>query len=286
MQPLPDPTGDALWNYVEDLKRGKPEGRSFFAQTTGDPAEFAALIPLTDVLYEAIHPEEQGLSGRERAQVRLLEELVSPPEHTTQAGGGGIARSRPFARWPLARRRWAAAALLAATTVAACWIRPVPAPLTTLRVRAMIQDHEEFVHGPSKVAFRSTQPSRVAAWLSGRLRYSVTPVDLSFAGASLVGGRRCTLEGIPIAFFMYRSANAPVSLYEFAAPRCRLPGLAPRLDNGRRFLAGMDGRYRVVAWRARRRVYVLVADLPADRLMEIALHGASSDQTDQQGDSL
>jgi anti-sigma factor RsiW len=288
MQHQEDETGELLWRYVAELKRAEdPEAVNFVARTPADPADVAALLPLADAVHEALREETTAMPPDPAARARL--ESVIRAARSPAARRSGLLRKWPgtVTGRPLWQPALAALALVAVLALVLWSLHGAePDRVVTLRAQSMIRDHQEFVEDPGKVAIRGSDPVRVAAALSPQLGYRVTPVDLSLAGANLLGGRRCTLDRQPIAFFMYRAAGDAVSLYELRAPRCRLPGMAEKTREGRRFLTGTDGMCNVLAWRSGDRLYVLVSALATDRLLDMALHVAGNATSEGAGDTL
>ncbi len=279
-----DEAGELIWKYIEEIRAADdPATINFVARTPADLNEYAALLPLADVLDATLRDEATGSGQEDEPPAVLLAAIQS-----SQAQH--IALSRQRDRRFLWRGRWAVWGLAAAAAMFTFLIwRSVPhafLPTVTLRVQSMIRDHEEFVLDPAKVAVKGDDPIRVAAALSPQFGYAVMPVDLSLAGAKLLGGRRCMLDGAVVAFFMYHVGDLPVSVYELRAAHCRLPGLAEQVVAGRRYLNGTDGKYNVLAWRTGDRLYVMVSVLQTEKLTEMAQHLNGSATNGQAGDTL
>ncbi len=273
---------ELLWRYIEKLKQAdEPAASDPITWTETDAPDCVPLLWVADAVHWALQPMNSP------ADASLPGELVAAIRHDeSRSHLFGTARATVWGRAPFLRA--ALVVGVAALLAVAVWSRrPGPHSVTVaLNVRSMIQDHQEFVEDPGRVTVRSADARQVAARLTPQLGFTVAPVDLSLAGANLLGGRRCSLDGQPIAFFMYQAQGKPVSVYELRAPRCRLPGMAAETREGRRFLRGTDGRCNVEAWRAGDRVYAIVSVLPADRLLEMAMHVSGGSNQEGAGDVL
>lgn len=263
-----DDAGELLWKYIEELKAADaPDGVNFVARTPADPEAVSALLPMADAAYAALR------AGPCAADPEARRRLAGAIEQDRRLCRGrarirtGLRRLRPGGRLS------SALALALCASFAVLFFRwQAEAPTMVLHARSMIRDHQEFVEHPARVMVRGPDPEVVARGLSARLGFAVAPVDLSLAGATLIGGRRCELDGRPIAFFMYRADSVPVSVYEVQTVHCKLPGLAAERLDGRRFLMGTNDNYHVLAWRSKNRLYVFVSALPEARMADLALH--------------
>ncbi len=278
-----DEAAELLWKYIEEIREADdPEAVNFVARTSADLMEYAALLPLADALHETLREAAAEADVQDEPPAALVAAIQV-------SGRRSIGKNRPSRRpFPVGWRLAVGGLAMMTTLVLLIW-RSVPrAPLTTvtLHVQSMIRDHEEFVQNPAKVSVRGSDPAKVAAALSPQIGYTITPADLSLAGAQMLGGRRCTLDGQPIAYFMYRAEGIPVSLYELRAPRCRLPGMAEKAVAGRRYLSGTDSIWTVLAWRMGDRLYVIVSALNERRLIEMAQHVSGHGANDGAGDTL
>lgn len=110
----------------------------------------------------------------------------------------------------------------------------------------------------------------VAAHFSKQLRLEVIAPDLSAAGFELVGADTCGVGDRTGAHVLYRSVDDGIMLSVFSVGR--LSGLKP----SERFAGRQRGYYvstgdslTVVVWHEGPGTYIICADLPADRIVEM-----------------
>jgi anti-sigma factor RsiW len=145
-----------------------------------------------------------------------------------------------------------------------------------LPLAALVADHVEYLAKPSPAEFATRDARAAAVYLGRRLGYPVAPVDLSPAGATLLGGRKCELQGVPVAFLFYDCDGTRLSLYQLDTRLARLPGLAPVRFHGHDYRAGQRGLggdrrpVNLVAWQSGGMTFVLVADMEREALLRIA----------------
>jgi anti-sigma factor RsiW len=157
-------------------------------------------------------------------------------------------------------------------------LAPSPAPRTAhraLSLAALVADHVEYLAKPAPAEFATRDPHAAAGYLSRRLGYPVAAVDLSVEGATLLGGRKCSLGGVPIAFLFYDCRGTRLSLYQLDARLARLPALAPVPFHGREYRVGRRGPVNLVVWQSGRLMFVLVSNMERSRLLRVADRAAA-----------
>lgn len=149
------------------------------------------------------------LLGRTSAALRAKQSSAPPPSLE--------ARVRSLAPKPRLGMRWVAVAVAVATVAASA----------ALPRRALAQDFADevvahHVRGFAREKpcdYESSDPDAVARWVASKLGYRVD-VPLP-AGATLLGARVCSIDGVKTAALMYRGASAPVTI--FVPPRHSKP---------------------------------------------------------------
>jgi anti-sigma factor RsiW len=154
--------------------------------------------------------------------------------------------------------------LLAAGVVLAVVIagdRREPLPASSMRalhggsdhvVEALVADHLHFLQEPRAVEIGSDDPDRLAAALGEKVGFPVAIPRLK--GATLLGGRLCSLWGQKVALTFYDAHGKQLSL--FIAERARFPS---PLAQGSRCTAAI-GDYRVCLLLAGETVLAMVGD--------------------------
>jgi len=177
--------------------------------------------------------------------------------------------SRPSKRyrWPSAVAALATCLVIAILT-ASFWRHGYQT--RTVAVAGLLADHLEYLNKPNPTQITSADPHTVADWLSDRVGFRVSAVDLSRKGAALLGGRRCELNGVPLAFLFYEKGGTRISVYEIQGARVQLDALLSRMCNGHKFYVRQYGNTRLVACRSGNSTLVVVSDLNEDELIQIA----------------
>jgi anti-sigma factor RsiW len=139
-----------------------------------------------------------------------------------------------------------------------------------IRLAALVADHVEYLAKPSPAEFATRDARAAAGYLSRRLGYPVAAVDLSPEGAVLLGGRKCELQGVPIAFLFYDRRGTRLSLYQLDTRLARLPDLTPIPFRGHEYCVGRRGPVNLVAWQSGRLTFVIVSDMERSRLLRVA----------------
>jgi anti-sigma factor RsiW len=127
---------------------------------------------------------------------------------------------------------------------------------------AIVEDHAQGLHHESL----TTSDQRAARqWLTTRIAFVVQVPDVS--GLVLERAEVCLLNGRRACLLRYRVDGQVVSYYSYElVPDQRLTESAGSVTFHQQERAG----YRVVAWEEAGVLRALVADLPADRLLDLA----------------
>jgi anti-sigma factor RsiW len=174
---------------------------------------------------------------------------------------------------PHRRRRslWLAAAVaaaIAALALPAAWrLRPRP----VVPVAALARLPLDAALPAGSVAVATIDADRAARWLSDQLGTEIPTVNLSLAGARIVGARAERASGRGI--LLYRGPrDVPIALYLDTDPRAMLPPLRAVTYNGSTYhiLESAAPRASVAAWQADGRTFVAAAPLPLADLLPYA----------------
>lgn len=112
---------------------------------------------------------------------------------------------------PMRPRRRALVPLIAAAALAAATFVTWPRGLGEALADEAVKHHLGGFTRERPCDFESSDPAAVATWIEGRLGYRVavpTPADVR-----LVGARVCSLGGERTAALMYRSGDAPLTIF-------------------------------------------------------------------------
>lgn len=140
----------------------------------------------------------------------------------------------------------------------------------TLSLTLLGEDHLEYLADPQPAQVPGPDPRRVSLGLTPLLKFPVAAVDLQSEGARLLGGRKCQVQGVPIAFLLYDWKGERVSLYQIDGRKIALPPLRENLFHGRRFLVGEEKGLCYVAWRSGAMEFVMVSGVRQERLLHLA----------------
>jgi len=199
-------------------------------------------------------------------------------------------------REPARRRRWAAFPPLwswkqrfAATAVALClliggyglghWhggkqLSSVPGlarpDRPTLSLALLGDDHLEYLANPQPAQVPGPDPRQVSRSMTSMLKFPVAVVDLQHEGARLLGGRKCQLQGVWVAFLLYDWKGERVSLYQIDERKITLPALRPTTFRGRMFHVGAADGLTYVCWRSGAMNFVMVSGAAPERLLRLA----------------
>lgn len=149
-----------------------------------------------------------------------------------------------------------------------------PQGLNLVELRA---DHLRSLTDPGAVSVPGSIPREVTATLAKRNLQAPAPlpVDLSAAGARLLGGCWHDVGGQTLAFLCYEWNGQRVSLYQTDARRLTAPGLqamAERQDKtgSHQYVVQQDSDLTYVAWRTGATNYILVAQEAPERMLHLA----------------
>jgi anti-sigma factor RsiW len=140
----------------------------------------------------------------------------------------------------------------------------------TLALARLGEDHREYlaVREPAQIPGPDIVP--VSRSLTSLVKFPVAAIDLRAQGARLLGGRKCQLQGIRIAFLLYDWKGERVSLYQLNGRQVVLPALHSTAFDGRCFLVGEAEDLSYVAWHSGSREFIMVSGAHSERLLMLA----------------
>lgn len=230
------------------------------------------------------------------AQLAETQELVEGALQTTVRAPATLeARVMAAARREPARRRpWATAALpgswrqwLAAVAAALSLLvggfwaglmhgQPSPVPglahldRPALALARLGEDHLEYLANPQPAQVPGPDPREVSRRMTLLVKFPVAAVDLQPEGARLLGGRKCQLQGVWVAFLLYDWKGERVSLYQIDERKITLPALRSTTFRGRTFRVGGADGLTYVSWRSGVMNFVMVSGAAPERLLRLA----------------
>lgn len=210
---------------------------------------------------ERLRAVERALRG-----LPLAKEEASPALRATLRGLGAQDSKRP---WRARVAAGASAAVLLGAVLASVLVPDTASIAQSLADEAVASHLRAFAAGDgSGCHVESESPHALASWFYERLGFQVEVPDP--ATADLVGARRCTLFGEETAAVVYRTAEAPVTV--FIPP----PGSAAAAACEKSMGQCTEGRYGqtvCVLPDASGAPRVVVGALPADRLCSVVAGG-------------
>lgn len=184
-----------------------------------------------------------------------------------------LSRARFAAALGRQRRRWMAAVgsllFLTLGLGSMWWWRearsdgPLPA--------ALVEDHLLSVSRESPVEFPSSDPRAVTEWFTSRVDFAARAPAIS--GASLLGGRLCTLAGRRAAVAFYRGEGGEggrISLFQMAAEDVALGSLRKMQAGGKDIGCAHRKGVSVLLWTERGVLYALVSEIREEELVRLA----------------
>ena len=153
-----------------------------------------------------------------------------------------------------------------------------PQMLNLVDLRA---DHLRSLTDPAAVSVPGSVPREVTAKLAKHNSEAPAPVpvDLSAAGAKLIGGCWHVVDGQTLAFLCYEWNGRRVSLYQTDKQRLTVPGLQAMTERqdktgSHQYVVQQDSDLTYVAWRSGATNYILVAQEAPDRVLHLAQRAA------------
>jgi len=135
---------------------------------------------------------------------------VRPVPHTLRERLAALAEPRRRAWRPRLVHATALAAALLAAVVGARWVLRPAGPGDRV-AEALVADHLHFLQVPDALEVVSDDPEQIAAWFADKVSFPVRVPRLS--GATLLGGRFCSLWGHEVALTFYEAKGRRLSLF-------------------------------------------------------------------------
>jgi len=143
------------------------------------------------------------------------------------------------------------------------------APRTRPLDDLLVEDFEHFVTKNKPLGVVSGDAAEVAAWLRDRTALGVNVPTIDPQVGTLLGGRKCKIDGEPAAFAVYRIGDSLASFVAVRGPDEALASLKPIERNGRVHWIGHRRGHAIVACRRDGLVYAAVSRLPEDTLLKL-----------------
>ncbi len=135
---------------------------------------------------------------------------VRPVPHTLRERLAALEQPRRRAWRPRLLHVAALTAVVLAAVVAAHWVLR-PAGSGDRVAEALVADHLHFLQVPDALEVVSDDPAQIAAWFADKVSFPVRVPRLS--GATLLGGRFCSLWGHEVALTFYEVKGRRLSLF-------------------------------------------------------------------------
>ncbi len=206
--------------------------------------------------------------GGSRSRLQVLEgerkAFKAGPARGRGAGAGGrgvrvLGAVRSCSASAIARYA-AAACVLAAGVIGGHHAGRESGP-RALPVQSIVEDYASGL-GPSaplEVSARSTGDT--SRWLSKHMGRRVSLPTASRVGATLLGARRCTVEGRLSAQAHYLKNGVRVAYYQIHAPHLGLAGLGEVRSGGRSYFTQNLNGCNLIAWRSDEDIMAVVSPL-------------------------
>ena len=160
----------------------------------------------------------ERFDAERRTERAIASELARPEPGDDGVWRRALGRARQPGRFRLA---WAAGLAAALPLVALVWSLASRKEGLTSDLR---KDYQEYRSGQWKLDILSSESNVVERFFQDRMGLAVKAPS-TLEDLTLVGGRKCSLRGVPTAFLVYRRPGADVSLFVFHADHLdRFPG--------------------------------------------------------------
>ncbi len=212
------------------------------------------------------------LESEREWRAALQEKLPTPqaPLHVKERLFAALAGGRVRTELRRQRRRFLTAAVLAGIVcvgLAAAWLWRERSR-DGLLLAALTEDHLLYASRAEPAEFASSDPDEVARWLAGRVDFGIWVPRL--AGATLIGGRLCTLADRRAALSIYQRNGRRLSLFQMPAAGLPIGSLHPMQADGRLFRCGHRKGLSLIAWVDRDVLFALVSDLSQADMVRLA----------------
>jgi anti-sigma factor RsiW len=143
-------------------------------------------------------------------------------------------------------------------------------------VKESVEELQSFIVGRRPLDLASNDPAALQSWLHGEVDFAL-PAPAVTPGVELLGGQLGLFLQRRVAAYMYRADGHLVALYVMPAERLAPPAAPTVALAGQAASVRERGGFAAVYWQAGGLAYVLISDLPPDRMIALAdtLAGAS-----------
>lgn len=131
---------------------------------------------------------------------------------------------------------------------------------------ALVEDFDHFVTEAKPLQIVSADAKEVSDWLRGRTALTVSVPSVDPAMASLMGGRKCKINGKPAAFVVYQVGDEKASLVALRGSEEVLAGMRRVDRNGHTHWIDHCRGHTVLACRRGELIYAVISRLPEESL--------------------
>lgn len=131
----------------------------------------------------------------------------------------------------------------------------------------VVSDFEHFIDHGAYVQLASADATEVADWLSRKTALAVTLPTSADPQCKLIGARKCSLDGRPVAFAVYEMHGTPAAVAALASTGDYLKQMEESRHDGDRYWVDRRRGHTVVACRRGELVYAAVSTLPEEELI-------------------
>ena len=209
-------------------------------------------------LAHKIQQADDVLVFEESALLRLVRPEAADPAH---------ARRIRLRNWRLATGGAIAAALLLAVTL---FVANRPREVERVPfVDAVVDDFDHFITEAKSLQIVSADAKDVSDWLRDRTALAVSVPLVDSAMGTLLGGRKCKINGVPAAFAIYRIGDEMVSVVALRGSDEALARMK-RIDrDGHTHWIDHCRDHTVLACRRGELIYAIVSRLPEESLFPL-----------------
>ncbi|MCH7721013.1 MAG: zf-HC2 domain-containing protein [Planctomycetes bacterium] len=141
------------------------------------------------------------------------------------------------------------------------------APQTPQLAEWMVSDFEHFIDQGAYVQLASADATEVADWLSRKTALAVALPTSADPQCKLIGARKCSLDGQPVAFAVYEMHGTLAAVAVLASAPEYLKQMEESRHDGDRYWVDHRRGHTVVACRRGELVYAAVSKLPEEELI-------------------
>ncbi len=245
------------------------EARQIRADLDADPSLAREVYHLEEV-DRLVRSRAQEIRAPESLRESVAEQFGLDTEETdaipiTRSVRRGLPRNR--------RAFLAGAGGLIAASLATVFVVPrldILQRSDTDPVGTFFRDFETYLLKDRAIDISETNITRLAAWFSDRVSFSLPPISSARADARLVGGRLCWLLERRLASLSYETDDGPLVVYVMNADGIDLPAGRRESDIGEDLSWHRSGDNTSLMWKSDDLLIVMVGTQELHKLMMVA----------------